>query len=835
MRWPTLSRSAALLLSTALLTALLTGSNPARATAEVVGAGSTPLILLVDVSGSMDDAGGNGMSKLDGAKSGMKNAVNGRSGNLVGLWTYPSDGNCSAGGYVAGAEPVERQDAAKLKALIGNLSANGGTPTAQALRALGDDLIKRGFQRANIVLVSDGESNCDPPKPPCEVARDLVAEGFDITVNTIGFSISSAGRDELTCIADATHGSYVDVSDSEALIDELQNQVNPVLSLTAVSSPEPVEAGQRVSVTVTASNTSTQQTVTDLSLTLAFRSEGAEDVLLPVVPPRAKAGNLPPEESVSKTWEFALNDLAPANQRGKYRAVAYGRTAEGTFVDGVITIDTSQVEKEGEYLWGVTIDGDDQIAILGDSYSSGQGAGRYEDWMTHKEYASVDEADWCHTSQLTYGHDGGYKIKNLACSGAVMANFEAVQVHGDKFEEIAQPQFGKLASLETAPRIAFMTIGGNDIGFAKIITNCISVKDNPALLAVKSCVAGDLLGAMTTLNTISSGDLDRAAPTRRLARLYQQVWGELNSDWMRRTRVAQGGPEFAPVVVLPYPALLPPTGTLQQCDVVQGGAEAATVNIQAPDVARLNALQGLLNQTIEIEVTRAADGGKYGIFFARGVETALEGHSVCSNADNKSWIVPVTVRTNGTEEAMHPSETGYQAIGRRLRSFLRSEAFSFTGDRSYETVERRTYCQSVLTVKQSGMLQLRQWRHQSNSAAALSDVGKCDYRWFELDGFAPGTAVLVNLHSSPIALASLTADEAGKVLGVIQLPGWIDPGVHQLTVEGIDAEGNPVVHSTGLRIVEPTPWFVWAAGGVAVAALLAGLVFVLLGRRRRKG
>jgi hypothetical protein len=133
------------------------------------------------------------------------------------------------------------------------------------------------------------------------------------------------------------------------------------------------------------------------------------------------------------------------------------------------------------------------------------------------------------------------------------------------------------------------------------------------------------------------------------------------------------------------------------------------------------------------------------------------------------------------------------------------------------------------------MLQLRQWRHQSNSAAALSDVGKCDYRWFELDGFAPGTAVLVNLHSSPIALASLTADEAGKVLGVIQLPGWIDPGVHQLTVEGIDAEGNPVVHSTGLRIVEPTPWFVWAAGGVAVAALLAGLVFVLLGRRRRKG
>ena len=833
MRRPSGPRSVAALCLMAMLAGLITASNLAPAVAEVVSdSGSTPLILLVDVSGSMDENGGNGLSKLDGAKGGMRNAINGRSGNLVGLWTYPSDGDCSAGGYVAGAEPVPRQDAAKLKALVGNLSASGNTPTSQALRALGDDLTRRGFERANIVLVSDGESNCNPPQTPCEVAQDLVTQGFDITINTIGFSISDAGRDELTCIADATHGSYVDVDDSEALIEELQNQVNPLLSLSAASSPEPVEAGQRVSVTVTASNTSTQQTIADVSITLAFRAEGAEDVLLPVVPPRSDKGNLPPGESVSKTWEFALNDLAPSNKRGKYRAVAYGRTAEGVFVDGVITIDTSEVEQEGEYLWGVKIDGDDQIVIMGDSYSSGQGAGVYENWMTHEEYPNVGAADLCHTSQLTYGHDSRYRLKNLACSGALMAHFESMQLNGENIVEdaIAQPQFGKLASLEIAPRIAFMSIGGNDIGFAKIITNCVGVID----WGGAACVENDMVRAKAKINSISTGNLEAAAPTQRLARLYQQVWGELNSDWMRRTRLAQGGQEFAPVVVLPYPALLPPSGTLRTCDVVKGVAEALTVNINAGDLDRLNHLQERLNSTIEAEVAAASEGGKYGIYFASGVESALEGHSVCSHGDGQSWIVPVSLTTKGTEEAMHPTSTGYQAIGQRLRSFLRSDSFDFSGEKHYQTVERRTYCQFVRGVDRSSWLPKKTLRSVSNSAAAVSDLEKCEYAWIEGDGFVPGTGVLVTLHSTPVTLASLVADDEGKVSGLIQIPGWIDPGVHELTTEGVDAQGNPLIYSTQVRIVEPTPWFVWAAGAAGLTAVLAGLVLMLLARLRRR-
>lgn len=827
MRRP-LTRLVGLLCLMGLLAGLVTLVNPPRATASNDAAGK-PLILLVDVSGSMDDDGGNGMSKLDGAKGGMRNAIGGRTGNLVGLWTYPDDGDCSAGSYVSGAEPVPRRDAAKLKAIISNLSANGGTPTAQALQALGDDLTRRGFQEANIVLVSDGESNCNPPKPPCEVAQDLVAQGFDITINTIGFSISAAGREELTCIAEATHGSYVDVEDSEGLIEELQNQVNPILSLSAVSTPEPVEAGGRVSVTVTATNTSTQQTVTDVTLSLAFRAEGDQDVLLPVVPPRVQRGNLPPGETAEKTWGFALNSLAPANERGRYRAVAYGKTTDGSFVDGVITIDTSPVGQEGEFLWGVPIDGDDQIVILGDSYSSGQGAGRYEDWMTHEEYAGVEEADRCHTSQFTYGYDNRYLIKNLACSGAKMTHFEAIQAHDKEGRDIAQPQFAKLASLETAPRIAFMTIGGNDIGFGRILAGCISMDANPELSAFhKECLDDRITGAWKSLHAISNGEVAQAAPTQLLARLYQQVWGELNSDWMRKTRLAQGGSEFAPLVVLPYPNLLPTENNQRECDLAEGLAELKTVNISAADVQRLNSLQMGLNAAIARQVATAADGGKYGIYFASGVETALEGHSVCSHKQGRSWIVTVTRESFASEEAMHPTETGYQAIGRRLRSFLRTDGFSFSADKPYQTVPRRIYCQTVHTTGPDAQILVF-----SNSRDLLMGVGKCDYQWIEAEGFAPGTAVLVKLHSTPVTLASPRADDEGKVTGLIQIPGWIDPGIHEITAEGIDPQGESLVHSIRVRIIEPTPWFVWTAGGAGLTALLAGLVLMLLARLRR--
>ena len=59
-----------------------------------------------------------------------------------------------------------------------------------------------------------GLSTCEDP---CETAKEVIAEGFDLTVQAAGFQISSDGLDELKCIADATGGNTYEATDGDEL------------------------------------------------------------------------------------------------------------------------------------------------------------------------------------------------------------------------------------------------------------------------------------------------------------------------------------------------------------------------------------------------------------------------------------------------------------------------------------------------------------------------------------------------------------------------------------------------------------------------------------------
>lgn len=89
----------------------------------------------------------------------------------------------------------------------------GETPIGYALAEAGKDLGTDG--QRTILLISDGESNCQPD--PCTVAGDLAAQGIDLTIHVVGFDVSGAARDALVCIANAGGGQYFDVSDASGL------------------------------------------------------------------------------------------------------------------------------------------------------------------------------------------------------------------------------------------------------------------------------------------------------------------------------------------------------------------------------------------------------------------------------------------------------------------------------------------------------------------------------------------------------------------------------------------------------------------------------------------
>ena len=87
------------------------------------------------------------------------------------------------------------------------------------------------------MLVSDGEDTCAPPAP-CDVADELHQQGIDLTIHTVGFKVDATARDQLSCIAQATGGTYSDAADATQLTQALATKVDyAITGYTTVGTP----------------------------------------------------------------------------------------------------------------------------------------------------------------------------------------------------------------------------------------------------------------------------------------------------------------------------------------------------------------------------------------------------------------------------------------------------------------------------------------------------------------------------------------------------------------------------------------------------------------------
>jgi von Willebrand factor type A domain len=189
---------------------------------------------LVDSSGSMDrTAGSSSVRRIDAARDALKRTAAQLSpSDQVGVRVFGLSGSCSDGGVLA--VPIGPRDIDSINAAADQLRPSGETPTPAAIQAAIQDF-PAGKNR-QLVIISDGESSCGDP---CADVRTAVFNGLDVTMHTVGFSVSQEAELQLSCIAAATGGTYFPAPDAASLNSALNG---------ATSTNSRVKAGRGTSL-----------------------------------------------------------------------------------------------------------------------------------------------------------------------------------------------------------------------------------------------------------------------------------------------------------------------------------------------------------------------------------------------------------------------------------------------------------------------------------------------------------------------------------------------------------------------------------------------------------
>ncbi|MFY9487499.1 MAG: VWA domain-containing protein [Solirubrobacterales bacterium] len=784
-----------------------------------------PIMLVVDSSGSMSEDDGTGTIKIDGAKVALLDFLNNISENTpLGLLSYPSKsgGNCDPG---LPAFDITNRDPATMSAFIRGLEPDGDTPTAEALRTAFEE-IKQSHGSGTLVLVSDGESTCDPP---CDVANELADQGVDIDTITVGFRISDSGREELECIADALNGRYVDANDNGELQGILDDLSQPKLTISQLSNPARVvaeaggEADGRVKIEATIKNEGKRE-ATDVSMRLRFDLNGP-GVARPIV----RIGNLAGGASLKVAWQVwppataidhrvnftvigsATNSPTDAQRTGTFRVIDLNSAADA----------------------GSILKGKKRIAILGDSYSSGEGAESYI-----RDSDRIGSA--CHQSSDTYLREV-FALPDsnvIACSGAVANDISAANQPNSKpaqAAELAQLYERKTGSVQAV----VMTLGGNDFQFPTLARSCIlashtcddRVYDKPGL----ELWGGTPFAEFKNRGVGNQGSAERAA----IKSAYESIHAVLNSA----QAVARRG-SIAPIIVLGYPLPIPLTGRscLPMADKLSRG-----------EILAVGGFALELNAVIEGIVADLRSEGK-AVFYVPNTENALlPDHTVCDPPDRAFarslvsadpavfemfpritgaiaaknptyfWSKDFKNSMRSASELVHPNAKGYAAVSSAILRWTRGPGGQAANE-FLKTVEAEPTATLSTGLTSDGMV-------DENGNLILQGGSRYP---LTVDGYAPQSDASAFLRSQPQLAAHAVADQGGRIKVEVPIPSELEAGQHHIEVVGFGQNGKQLKKTVAFQITaDRTPSVGLILAAIALVATLLGLLLFGLSRGAR--
>lgn len=222
----------------ALLATVLVATTWLAAAPTARADDATKVLLLLDVSGSMNEPISSGGTKFTAAKQALKQVADALpAGTQVGLRVYgseiatPKEREPKACTDTRLVLPIGPLDRSRMYGAVDSFKAVGETPIAYSLGKAVDDLGDSG--KRVLVLISDGEESC--AGDPCPTARKLADTGVELQFNAVGLDVGGKARKQLKCIAQAGNGTYYDADESGDLSDALRKLTQRALRPFAIS------------------------------------------------------------------------------------------------------------------------------------------------------------------------------------------------------------------------------------------------------------------------------------------------------------------------------------------------------------------------------------------------------------------------------------------------------------------------------------------------------------------------------------------------------------------------------------------------------------------------
>lgn len=290
------------------------------------------------------------------------------------------------------------------------------------------------------------------------------------------------------------------------------------------------------------------------------------------------------------------------------------------------------------------------IVSMGDSYSAGEGMPpfygqdsiakiRDQDWLGHRSTTSwPGMLSVSGVGQMNqHKNDNWYFVASSGAETTHLFNSQEKKYTGDNLfgKESINPQLAILDKLDAPPDYITLTLGGNDAGFANILTDavCSGTYYEPGKLASKINRTMDNLYA-------DGGILDS------LLRSYNAIYGKTGNS--------------TTIIVAGYPKLLDPKG-------------APAIMFNREECALINDSVHIFNEEIRKLVEKCKQSGMNIEYVS--VEEAFEGHGAYSS---NPYLNPVIIGPQSEDltlnpasaYSMHPNYLGALAYARCVQAAI---------------------------------------------------------------------------------------------------------------------------------------------------------------------